>query len=74
MVGETVNGSRLCAIVVSVLATGLEAHGFKPSRGDIFLRAIKIHSTPSFRWEGKLDVPCRKILQHVKDPLTYLRY
>jgi hypothetical protein len=35
----------------------------------MFLRAIKIHSTPSFRWEVKLAVPCHKSLQHVKDLL-----
>jgi hypothetical protein len=60
--------------VVSVLATGPKGRGFKPGRGDEFLRAIKIRSTPSFGWEVKPEVPCRKILRHVKDPLTYLRY
>jgi hypothetical protein len=30
---------------------------------------IKIHSTPSFGFEVKLEVSCRKILQHVKDLL-----
>jgi hypothetical protein len=55
--------------VASVLSTGPKGHGFKPSQGDGFLRAIKIHSTPSFRWEVKPEVPCRKILQHVKDLL-----
>jgi hypothetical protein len=53
--------------VVSVLATGSKAHGVKPGRGNGFLMAIKISSTPSFGWEVKLEVPCRKILQHVKD-------
>jgi hypothetical protein len=53
--------------VVSVLATG-------PGRGDGFLRAIKIRSTPSFEWEIKPEVPCRKILRHVKDLLKYFRY
>jgi hypothetical protein len=60
--------------VVSVLAAGPKGDGFKPSRGDGFLRAIKIPVTPSFGWEVKLQVPCRKILRHVKDPLTCLRY
>jgi hypothetical protein len=60
--------------VVSVLATGPKCHGFKSGQGDGFLRAIKIHSTPSFGWEVKPEVPCRKILQHVKDPLRYFRY
>jgi hypothetical protein len=60
--------------VVSVLATGPKGHGFKLGRGDGFLKAIKIHSTPSFRWEVKKEVPCHKILQHTKDPLMYKRY
>jgi hypothetical protein len=61
---------RLGGVVVSVFATGPKGHGFKPSRGDGFLRAIKLCSTPPFGWE----VPCHKILQHVKDPLMYQRY
>jgi hypothetical protein len=36
-------------VVVSVLATGPKGCRFKR-----LLRAIKIHSTPSFRWEVKL--------------------
>jgi hypothetical protein len=48
--------------------------GFKPSRGDGVLRATKIRSTPSFGREVKLEVPRRKILRHVKDPLTHLKY
>jgi hypothetical protein len=39
---------RLGCVVVSVLATGPRGRGFKPGRGDGFLRVIKIHSTPSF--------------------------
>jgi hypothetical protein len=50
----------------SVLATGPKSRGFKPDRGDGFLRAIKIRSTSSFGWKMKPEVPCRKILQHVK--------
>jgi hypothetical protein len=46
--------------VVSVLATGPKGRGFKPRRGDGFLRAIKVRSTPSFGWEVKPEVPCRK--------------
>jgi hypothetical protein len=60
--------------VVSVLATGPKGRWFKADRGDGFLRAIKISNTPSFGWEVKPEIPCRKILRHVKDPLTYLRY
>jgi hypothetical protein len=35
---------------------------------------IKIRSTHSFGWEVKQEVPCHKILQYVKDLLTYQRY
>jgi hypothetical protein len=43
--------------VVSVLATGPKSRGFKPGRGDGFLRAIKIRSTPSFGGEVKREGP-----------------
>jgi hypothetical protein len=66
--------NRLGGEVVSVLATEPKGLGFKPGRGDGFLRAIKIRSTLSFVREVKPEVPCHKILRHVKDPLTYLRY
>jgi hypothetical protein len=56
--------------VVSVLVTGPKGHGFKPSRSDTFLMAIKILSTPSLEWEVKLEALCCKILWHVKDMLT----
>jgi hypothetical protein len=52
--------------VFSVLATGPKGRDFEPSQGDGFLRAIKICSTPSFGWEVKPEVPCHKILWHVK--------
>jgi hypothetical protein len=52
--------------VVSVLATGSKSFGFNPSLGNGFLRAIKIRSTPSIRWEIKPEVPCCNILWHVK--------
>jgi hypothetical protein len=55
--------------VISVLATGPIGRGFEPGRGDGFLREIKIRSTPSFGWEVKPEVPCRKILRHVKNRL-----
>jgi hypothetical protein len=58
---------RLGGIVVSVLATGPGGCGFEPNQGNGFLRAIEIRSTASFRWEVKPEVPCRKILRHVKD-------
>jgi hypothetical protein len=53
--------SRLGGLVVSVLATGPKGRGF-----DGILRVIKIRSTPSFGWEIKSQVTCRKILRHVK--------
>jgi hypothetical protein len=66
--------SHLGGVVVSVLATVPKVGGFKPGQGDGFLRAIKIRCTPSFGWEVKPEVPCRRILRHVEDPLTYQRY
>jgi hypothetical protein len=68
------NVSRLGGVVVSVLATGSKGCRFKHGRGDEYLRAIKIRSTPSFGWEVKPEAPCREILRHVEDPLTYQRY
>jgi hypothetical protein len=66
--------NRLGGVAVSVLVTGPKVRGFIPGRSDGFLRAIKIRSTSSFRWDAKPDVPCRKILRHVEDPLRYFRY
>jgi hypothetical protein len=60
--------SRLRDVVVSVLATGPKGRGLKPGRDDRFLRAIKIRSSATFGWEVKSEIPCRKILQHVKIP------
>jgi hypothetical protein len=62
--------SRVSGVVVSVLAAGPKGRGFKPGRDDGFLRAIKSRSTLSFGWEVKSEAPCRKILRHVKYPLT----
>jgi hypothetical protein len=56
--------SPLGGVKVSVLAIGPKVYGFKPGRGDRFLTAIKIRSTPSFGGEVKPETPCRKILQH----------
>jgi hypothetical protein len=64
-----VHSSHLGGVVGSVLATGLKGHRFKPGEGDWFLRVIKICSTPSLRWELKLEAPCHKILWHVKNQL-----
>jgi hypothetical protein len=48
--------------MLSVLATGPKGRRFKPGQGNGLLRVIKILSTPSFGWEVKPEVPCRKIL------------
>jgi hypothetical protein len=61
----------LGGIVVSVLATVPKGRRFKHWRGDGFLSAIKIRNTLSFRWDVKLDFPCREILRHVRDLLRY---
>jgi hypothetical protein len=53
--------------VVNVIASGPKVRGFKPGRGDGFLRAIKIGSAISFGGEVKSGAPCRSILQHVKE-------
>jgi hypothetical protein len=66
-------GGRLGGLVVSLLMTGPKCHEYKLGRGDGFLRAIKIRSTPSFGCEVKPEVSCRKILHSVKDPLLNLR-
>jgi hypothetical protein len=67
-------GCHLGGVVVSVLATGPKGRGCKPGRGDGLLRVIKTRSTPSFGWEVKPEVPCRKTLRYVKDPLRYFRW
>jgi hypothetical protein len=68
-----VKDSHFGGVVISVFATGPRDRGFRLGRGDGFLRAIKIRSTPSLGWAVKVKVPCRKILLHVKDPLRYFR-
>jgi hypothetical protein len=59
--------------VFSELDTGPKIRGFKSSRGDVFLTAIKIRSTLCLEWEAKPEVPCEN-LRHVNGSLTYLRY
>jgi hypothetical protein len=39
----------------------------------VFLRAIQIHSTSSFKGEVNPSAPCRKILRHVKELYRYER-
>jgi hypothetical protein len=53
-----------------VLAIRPKVRGFKPGRGDGYLRPINIRSTHSFGGEVKPEVPCCKILQHVKKSLA----
>jgi hypothetical protein len=48
--------------MVNVLAIVSKFLAFKPDRDNGFLRAIKVHSTPSFGGEVKPPVPCCKIL------------
>jgi hypothetical protein len=48
----------------ALLATRPKGSGYKPGQGNGRLRAIKIRSTPSLRWEVMPEVPCRKILRH----------
>jgi hypothetical protein len=60
---------RFGGVVVSVFTTGPKGRRSETGQGDWFFRAIKIR-TIRFGREVKLEVPCRKILQHVKDPLN----
>jgi hypothetical protein len=57
--------------MIIVLAFETKIRGFKPGRGDGFLRAIKINSMPFFGGELKPSFPSRKVLQHVKITLKY---
>jgi hypothetical protein len=54
-----------------MLATEPKVCRLKTGRGDGFLKAIKIHDTPSFGGEIKPEAQCRKILQHVKELYEY---
>jgi hypothetical protein len=66
---RTVPKGNLGGVVISVLANGPTVCGFEPGHGDRLLRVIKFRSTLSFGWKVKPEVPCRKILRHVKDLL-----
>jgi hypothetical protein len=57
--------------MVGVLVIGPKVRGFKPTRGDEFLRAIQILSTPFLGGAVKPLVLCRKILRHVKITSKY---
>jgi hypothetical protein len=63
--------NSLDGLVITVLATGLKVRGFKPAKGDGFLRVIQIRSMTSFGGKVKPATPCRKILLHVTDPYGY---
>jgi hypothetical protein len=54
-----------------MLAIGPKVHKFKPGQSNGFLRAIKIHSLPSFEGELQPEAPCLKILWHVKITCKY---
>jgi hypothetical protein len=57
--------------MVSVLAIGTKVRGFNPGRGDGFLKAIKILSTPSFGGKINWSTLCLKILRYVKITCKY---
>jgi hypothetical protein len=54
--------------MVSLFAITTKVRGLKPDRGDGFVRAIKIRSTPAYGGEVKPSAPYRQILRYVKDP------
>jgi hypothetical protein len=54
--------------MVSVLSIEPNVRGFKPGRGQLILRAIKVRNTPTFRREVIPSNPLRNILRHVKYP------
>jgi hypothetical protein len=56
-----------------VLAIGLKVRRFKPGRGDGFLRAIKIRSTPSFGGELVHRLPVSRFYDMAKIPAEYYR-
>jgi hypothetical protein len=58
--------------MVSVLVIGPKVRGFNPVRGDEFLRAIKIRTTPPFGGQVMPSAPCHKIFM-LKDPTKYER-
>jgi hypothetical protein len=55
--------------MVSVLAIRTNVRGFKPGRGDGYLRAIRDRKKPSFGGEVKPEAPHRTIKRHVKNHL-----
>jgi hypothetical protein len=63
--------SHLGGVMVSMLAIGPKVCMFRLDQGSGFLRAIKIHTMPSFGGEVKPEVPCHKILWYVKITCKY---
>jgi hypothetical protein len=57
--------------MVSVHTTGQKVRGFKPGRGEEFLRTIKNPQHAFFRTGVKPSAPRRKISRHVKELYEY---
>jgi hypothetical protein len=53
-------GSGFGGLVVSLLASGTQDHGFEPGRSRRIFQGEKIYSMPSFGREVKPSVPCRR--------------
>jgi hypothetical protein len=56
------SSSGLGGLVVSMLASGTQDHGFAPSRSRRIFSGEKILSTPSFGREVKPLAPCRRFV------------
>jgi hypothetical protein len=66
--------SRLGGVVVSMLATGPKSRGFQ-TRQSRWIFKDDTKPQYNFIWIGvKPEVPCRKILWNLKNPLRYSRY
>jgi hypothetical protein len=68
---------QLLAVFVGYCSQPQWSNGYLPrfvgsnsDKDNEFLRAIKIHSTTSFKGEVKLSVPCHIISQHFTDILS----
>jgi hypothetical protein len=58
-------------LVVSMLASGTQDHGFKPDRSRWIFWAKK-YSVPSFKWEVKSSAPCRRFEACKKTPAIHV--
>jgi hypothetical protein len=58
--GANLTTTRLRWSRGSVLAFSTQVHGFKPGRSRRIFKGEKILSMPSFGWEVKPSVPCRR--------------